>query len=112
MLIQPKRVFGIETTWIREYAKTYLPNEAGFSYSEEHLRKIGLNLIVIRNILRRGHVVYADKLDDPGALWIVEGDDNEDNKYRLTLTVISEILGVSLVKAERVQVEENGDEAA
>ncbi|HLK80166.1 MAG TPA: hypothetical protein VKT99_01545 [Xanthobacteraceae bacterium] len=99
---QPKQEFVVETTWIREYAKTYLPSEAGFSYSAEHLRKMGLNLIAIRNVLRKGYVVYANKLDSPGALWIVEGDDNEGIKYRVTLTVISEILGVSLVKVERV----------
>lgn len=44
---QPKQEFVVETTWIREYAKTYLPSEAGFSYSAEHLRKMGLNLIAI-----------------------------------------------------------------
>jgi hypothetical protein len=99
---QPKQVLMTETIWIQEYAKTYLPTEAGFSYSPEHLRQTGLDLVAIRNVLRSGYVVYADKLDDPGALWIVESDDNEGTRCRVTLTVISEILGVSLMKVERV----------
>ncbi len=109
---RPPRVLRLETTWIREYARTYLPSEAGFSYSAAHVRQVGLDLVKIRNILRSGYVVRADKLDDPGALWVVEGDDNDGNTFRLTLTVISETLAVSLMKAERTQVVEDGDDAA
>jgi hypothetical protein len=109
---QLKRVCDVETTWIREYAKTYLPSEAGFSFSADHLREVGLTLIGIRNIFRRGYVTFSDKLDGPGAVWIVEGNDNGGDRFRLTVTVISESLAVDLVRAERVSVEENDNDDA
>jgi hypothetical protein len=99
---QPKEILEIETVWIREYAKTYLPSEAGFSFSPTLLRELGLNLVALRNIFRSGRVVYSNKLDGPGAIWVVEGDDNEGNEFRLTVMVISESLAVSLADAERV----------
>ena len=108
---QPKRVCSLETVWIRQFAKTYLPSEAGLTYSPQSLRDAGISLIGIRNVLRRANVVFADKLDGPGARWIIEGDNNDGEKFRLTVTVISEQLAVDLMKVERVpvQVEEKSD---
>jgi hypothetical protein len=102
---QPKRVCSLETVWIREFAKTYLPSEAGLTYSPQSLRVAGISLIGIRNVLRRGHVVFADKLDGPGARWIIEGDNNEGERFRLTVTVITEQLAVDLDKVEKLPVE-------
>lgn len=114
MPLQPKRAFPHETSWIQEFAKTYLPSEAGFSYSPEHLRSAGISLVGLRNVLRRGHVTQVNNLNRPGALWIVEGDNNDGERFRLTVIVISESIAVSLVRGERVQVqgEENGHDAA
>jgi hypothetical protein len=110
---RPKRVCSLETVWIREFAKTYLPSEAGLSYSPQSLREAGISLIGIRNILRRGYVVFADKLNGPGARWIIEGDNNDGEKFRLTVTVITEQLAVDLDKVEKlavpVEVEEKSD---
>src|SRR4051812_13786782 len=111
---QPKRAFRHETTWIREYAKTYLPNEVGFSYEPQDLRDAGISIIGIRNIFRRGRVVYRNKLEGPGAVWIIEGDNNDEERFRLTVVVISESIAVSLMRAERVnerKVEDNNDAA-
>ena len=112
---QLERVFAHETAWIREYAKTYLPNEAGFSYSPDDLFRAGTSIIGIRNVLRRGYVVFANKLDCPGARWVIDGENNDGESFRLTLTVITESIAVSLQKVERVvrlEKREDGNDAA
>lgn len=108
---QPKRVLKTETVWIREYARTYLPCEAGFSFSAARLRTVGLSLIGVTAIFRTGHVVFADKRDEPGAIWVIEGNDENGIGFRMTTSVITEVLAVDLVRVERI-TEENGDDAA
>lgn len=100
---QPKRVLSMATTWIREYAQTYLPSEAGFSFSPDDLRAASVSLVTIRHVLRHGHVVHVSKLDEPGAIWIIEGQDNDGNGYRMTVKVVSEMLDVTLRKVERLK---------
>ena len=102
---QPKRVCSLETVWIREFAKTYLPSEAGLTYSPQTLRDAGISLVGVRNVLRRGYVVFADKLDGPGARWVIEGDNNDGERFRLTATVITEQLAVDLKKVDRVAMQ-------
>jgi hypothetical protein len=106
---QPKHVLKIETVWIREYAKTYLPCEAGFSFRATRLREARLSLLGVIMIFRSGYVIFADKLDDPGAIWVVEGDDENSVRFRLTITVVTETLAVDLLKVERLS-EDNGNE--
>lgn len=110
---QPKRVCELETVWIREFARTYLPSEAGFTCAPERLRQAGLTLIGVKNVFRRGHVVFADKLDEPGALWIIEGNDNDGVRFRITVKVETERQAVDLQKVEKMpandQVEEKSD---
>ena len=45
---------------------------------------------------KNGEVVYADKLDEPGAEWVVVGEDQDGRQYRLELVVISEVQNVTL----------------
>lgn len=101
----PKRVLKLETVWIQGFANTYLPSEAGLIYSPQCLRDAGISLIGIRNVLRRGYVVFSDKLDGPGARWVIEGDNNEGERFRLTATVITEQLSVDIRKVERVAIQ-------
>lgn len=105
-------IFAIETVWIREWARTYLPSESSLTYSAELFRKNSINLVDLRNILRSGRVVLSEKLDDPGAEWIVEGDDGEGNLFRVCLVVISETMDVTIHKIKRLnELEANGDAA-
>src|ERR1700734_1815510 len=97
---KPMRVLRIETTWIREYARTYLPTEAGFSFCDDDLRESGITLIVLRHVLSHGYVAHSDKLDGPGAIWTVEGPDNEGIWYRVTIKVISMEMDVTLINAQ------------
>ncbi len=112
MALVPERVHNVETTWIREYAQTYLPTEIGFSFSAEMLRKAGISLVAVRNVFRRGYVVCSEKLDGPGAIWVVEGDDNGGDQFRLTIRVVSECLEVTLLGVEPRVREDDGDDAA
>jgi hypothetical protein len=110
---QPKDVLKIETVWLREYARTYLPCEAGFSFPAARLRDAGLSLLGVMMIFRNGYVVFADKLDQPGAIWVVEGVDENLVSFRLTMTVVTEMLAVDLVRVERLSEEDgNEDDAA
>jgi hypothetical protein len=95
--------YAIETEWVRGYGRTYLPSEASFSYRPALLRERGVTLVDIRNVLRIGVVTFADKLDDPGAIWVVEGDDADGRRLVVTLHVVSETLNVSLREVEVVR---------
>jgi len=110
MPARPKRVHSLETVWIREFAKTYSPAEVGLTYSPQSLRDAGLDLIGVRNIFRRGHVTFANKLHGPGALWVIEGDNNEGERFCLTTIVITEQLAVDLQRVERVAMEVHAEE--
>lgn len=103
----------VETEWIREYAKSYLPTEFGFSYAPSDLRAANVSLVNIRSAIINGVVVFSDKLDDPGAIWIVEGQDQDERYLRLELHVVSEPPSVTLRSIEIVDpVVEGGDDAA
>lgn len=99
----PKRVCRIETVWIREFARTYLPSEAGLTFAPQRLRNAGISLVGVTNVMRGGYVTSADKLDGPGAVWVIEGDNNDGENFRLTVRVITEQLDVDLRVIERVQ---------
>lgn len=103
--------YSVETTWIRAYARTYIPNETPFSFPPALLRAAGVTLVDVRNICRRGRVIYADKLEEPGALWVVEGEDMQGRVVRLEIIVVSEEISVSLRDLEIVVKEECNDAA-
>ena len=86
--------------------------EFGFWYAPARLREAGISLVEIRNVLRGGDVVFADKLDRPGARWVIIGETSDGERLEVTLIVISELLSVTLERVERVEVRENGDDAA
>ena len=103
MAALPKNAPEFETTWLRAYADSYATDETGFTFSDGLLLEKGTNLVEIRNAFRRCVVVFADKLEEPGALWIAEGPTDEDEQLRLTLTVVSATDDVRLMDVERFQ---------
>jgi hypothetical protein len=109
---KPKPAHALETEWVHEYARTYLPSDAAFRYSPALLRRERVSLVDIRNALRSGAVIYSDKLDDPGALWIVEGDDADGRRIIVMLHVISESVSVSLQSVEVVGSQKGGSDDA
>ena len=105
--IKPARALRIETTWIRNYARTYFPTEAGFSFCDDDLRRWGITLIELRHVFSHGYVTSSEKLNKPGAIWIVEGPDNEGAWYCVTIKVISQQMDVTLIDANRqVEIQE------
>jgi len=99
-----KRVLELETEWLRGYASSFSQDETGFTFSDDMLSETRTNLVEIRNAFRRCVVVFADKLDEPGALWIAEGPTDEDEQLRLTLKVVSATGNVRLMGVERFSV--------
>jgi hypothetical protein len=117
MKAKKKRSLKFETEWLREYASTYVPSEAGFEFSSDLLRRSGISLVELRNALRSCVVLFADKLDGPGAFWVAEGPDDEEDRIVVELTVVSETYEVRLRDARRMRVEsivteEGSDDAA
>ena len=105
-----RQVLKFETEWLRGCAEAFQPVDAGFAFSAHRLRVTGISLVDIRNALRMCEVVYANKLDEPGALWVAEGPTDEQDRLRVTLHVVSETLEVSLRAIERFRVEFNAGE--
>lgn len=110
---QPELEFQIETEWIRNYAKTYLPSEAGFAFLPSMMRKRGFNIIQVRHVMKTGRVVYSEKLNEPGAEWIVVGHDQDGARLRLELVVVSDVQKVVLrdVSADDDRKEDGNDAA-
>lgn len=95
--------FEFETVWIRSYASAWSPSDAPFSYEKEALTEAGVNLVDLRNLFRNGVVTYDEKLDEPGAFWIVEGEDDDGNFLYAELIVISELQDVTVRRVKRVR---------
>jgi hypothetical protein len=88
--------FEFETEWVRAYASAWSPSEAPFNYEKESLADAGVDLIDLRNLFRNGIVTYREKLEVPGAFWIVEGEDDDGNFLYAELIVISEEQNVTV----------------
>ena len=82
---------------------------SGIFIPATRLREARLSLLGVTMIFRNGYVVFADKREEPGAIWVVEGDDENLVRFRLTVAVVTETLAVDLVRVEKL-VEENGNE--
>lgn len=107
-----KRECEFETKWINEFARTYLPSESGFEFDPQYLRTSNVSLAMLRCILRNGEVVVAEKLDVPGADWVVLGEDADENQFFVTVRVISSEQSVTLRRIERYWGTENDDDNA
>jgi hypothetical protein len=105
---QSKLAHAVETDWVRQYARTYLPSDAAFKFRPALLRREKVTLIDIRNVLRSGTVVFSDKLDDPGALWVVKGSDTDGRQIAVTLHVISETVSVELLDVDVMVMKKGG----
>jgi hypothetical protein len=102
MVVKPERQFAFETDWIHAYASNWLPTEAPFRHTPAMFRREKISILDIRNVFRNGVVTYDEKLDGPGALWIIEGDDGDGNLILAEIVVISEELDVTVRRVERV----------
>lgn len=101
MVARLKPLLSFETTWIQGYARTYLLSDASLSFPAEALRLAKVNLLDVRNVFRFGRVVYANKLNAPGALWIVEGEDCNCSFLEVTTVVVSEEYRVTIRAVRR-----------
>lgn len=107
-----KRALDIETVWLRDYARTYLPCEAAFSYSADALRRARVSLIDIRHAFRVGRVLHSEKLDDPGAEWTVVGEDCDGQSLMIIILVVTEMLSVRVRDVRRLDERDWSNDAA
>ena len=101
----------IATDWLHGFAQTCLPSDASFEFSPDDLRRQEISLLDVRHLFRTGTVVWADKLEGPGGLWLVEGYDLEGRELSATIVVVSESIVVRLLDINLVG-ESNGNDAA
>lgn len=102
----------IETEWLRGYASSSLSDGCDVEYRPRALITSGITLTDLLCLFRTGTVVWADKLDRPGALWVVEGVDSEECWLSATIEVETQVLRVIVVSVTRVQIEPRPDNAA
>ena len=102
MVVKPERQFAFETDSIRANVSTWLPTEAPFQHTPAMFRRKRASILDIRNVFRNGLVTYDEKLDGPGALWIIEGDDGDGNLIVAEIVVIFEELDVTVRRVKRV----------
>ena len=93
------------TDWIRDYAKTCIPADASFEYSASYLTAQGFTLLDVLQLFRSGTVTYADKLEGPGGIWVVEGFDTEDHFVTAVILVFYEH---SIVRLHSIELNEEG----
>jgi len=102
MQAKVERACPLETEWIHEYAEAYMFGDCGIEFMPAAFAREGITLVDIRNVFRNGDVTYADKLDGPGAVWLVEGDDGDGGYIVAEIVVVSETLSVKVEKATRI----------
>lgn len=107
-----RKFLKTETVWLRHWARTYLPCDDALEYPPEAFRRQGVNLLHFGCLLRGGWVVFADKLDEPGAIWVVEGQDCDDSDLRATLIVRTQEMSIRVVKVERLEREQEAKTTA
>lgn len=77
----------LETEYLRSFASYYI-SEVGFDpTAEQQMRERKINLAEVLQALRTGWVVYSEKEDACGALWIVEGTTCDDDRLAIILEV-------------------------
>lgn len=104
MVASAEESFAFQTNWLRAYASAWSPCEAGFSYAPAMLRREGVSVVDLRNLFRDGVVTYDNKLDEPGALWIVEGTDDDGTYLVAEIIVVSETMQVTVRRVKRTRI--------
>lgn len=102
MAAKIKRSARIETVWLRQWARSYQPSEAGFWFPNDPCLDCP-TLIDIRHAFKVGTVLSSERLSSTTARWKVLGEDSDGNLLMISIIVIVEELLVSLEHVERIQ---------
>jgi hypothetical protein len=103
---------SFETTWLREYAKNILPSEATIEFDPHQFGEAAVDLLDLTCLFRRGRVVYSDKVDASGTIWVVVGTDCDGMAMRAVLDVHTQEMRVSVTKLERLSGDRGYDNDA
>lgn len=79
--------FKIETQFLRGWAATYYAEVSWDTEAEETMREARMPLVVVRQVLLSGRVVFSEKSDADGADWEVIGSTCDGDRLRLALIV-------------------------
>jgi hypothetical protein len=86
-----------ETTYLREFMKSYISELSWTPSVEEEMRRWRISLVGLYAALRSGRVVHSDKEEAHVAIWLVEGQTEEDVPLRLWLEVQCNLYQVCVV---------------
>lgn len=106
------RKLDVETEWLRGWASTYLPMDCSLTYSASLFRTVSFTLVHLMHALRRGVVIDADKLDAPGARWIVVSENCDGALCEVVLRVVTDTMHVEVESVRQSIVEDDGNDAA
>lgn len=112
MVSKPKRKLNFETVWLREYVQTYPLSDTAFAFSPANLLTENVWLIDIMHGLRTGKVVHSEKLDEPGAHWLVRAEDCDGFSFEMMLHVETSTHHVEVLYVERLSEKNGGENAA
>lgn len=94
--------YRVETTFLRECAKTYV-SEIGFSKeAERQMLVVGVYWPSVYQVLTSGHLVWSDKEEADCTKSIFVGDDCDGERLRLTLRWSATHYSVLVVSVERL----------
>ena len=95
-------VYRVETTFVRECAKTYA-SEIGFTKGAERQMEVaGIFWPSIHQVLRSGRMVWSDKEEADCTKSIFVGSDCDGERLRLTLRWSASLYSLLVVSAERI----------
>lgn len=80
-------VFKVETTYLRGWAASYYSELSWDAAAEMTMREEGLSLILVRQALLVGSVVWSEKKEACGADWEVVGSTCDGERLRIAMTV-------------------------
>lgn len=106
------RKHGLETEWIRQWASTYMPADGSIVYSVALFRRLDFNLVHLMHALRRAVVVDADKLDGPGARWVVLSENCDGLPFEISLRVNTDSMQVEIEGLRGLALRDGSNDAA
>jgi ATP-dependent 26S proteasome regulatory subunit len=92
----------IETKYIRSFSKSYLNEISITSEAQEQMRDQRITLVEVNQALKSGRVVYSEKENADGCVWVVEGVTCDDEYISLTLEVFCDRYHMSIISILKI----------
>lgn len=96
-----------ETKYLRGFAKYHFGETAFEAEPEEYMRRHGISIPDVHQVLRRGTVTGSEKEDACGAFWEVEGKTVDDIPLRVWLEVYCDLYRVNVLRVRMVELKDD-----